>query len=195
MCTLAMPPLVAQVFVPLSTHSSGRLVVDGASADGADVDASVGLRGAERAELGVAGRAEHLRAPIADLLREFRCAANAAAASPVPMMDSADAGVAPEHLLERGRACPARSARPPAARRSRGSKADLRGLLDHRPRGFLALVPFGGGGPDDRGRELVQPVPRTCQVVAQLQREPGPSSGMPPPAQLSYSKVTSGYRP
>jgi hypothetical protein len=38
----AMPPLVIQVLVPLSTHSSVGLVVDGPGAHGADVGAGVG---------------------------------------------------------------------------------------------------------------------------------------------------------
>ena len=65
---LAMPPLVIQVLVPLSTHSSVGLVVDGPGAQRADVGAGVGLGHAEGRQLAALGGAEALRQPLADLL-------------------------------------------------------------------------------------------------------------------------------
>ena len=67
-CQSAMPPLVAHVFVPLMHPLVVGLEVDRPCLHRADVAARVRLRGAERAELGVVGRAVHGRDELADLL-------------------------------------------------------------------------------------------------------------------------------
>ena len=50
-------------------------------------------------------------------------------------------------------------------------EADLRGLLDDRPGGLLALVPLGGGGADDALGEAVGPVADVALVLGELERE------------------------
>jgi hypothetical protein len=76
--------------------------------------------------------------------------------------------MAPEHLLKRGqKAQPGRLARL-LCEEIGGVEAHLRSFFDHGPWGFLTLVPFGRGGPDDFGRELVHPVADLDNVVAQL---------------------------
>ena len=97
--TSAMPPLVAQVLVPLRTHSS---VASSYVARVRIAPTSLPASGSEEQnarELEVAGRAEHLRHPLADLLVGAVGARRPAAASAVPTMDEPDAGVAPEQLL------------------------------------------------------------------------------------------------
>ena len=50
-------------------------------------------------------------------------------------------------------------------------QADFGRLLDHRPRGLLALVPLVSGGADDLLGEAVHPVTHVALVLAQLQGE------------------------
>ena len=52
-------------------------------------------------------------------------------------------------------------------------QADLGGLLDDRPRHLLPLVPFGSGGPDDVGGEVVDPLLDLQLVLVELEREGG----------------------
>jgi hypothetical protein len=63
-----MPPLVARVFTPLSTHCR-RGAIDGAGPDRADVAARIRLGGAKRAQFHVSRAGEHLRTPLPDRLR------------------------------------------------------------------------------------------------------------------------------
>ena len=167
-----MPPLVAQAFWPLITHSSLGLVVLGGRADRRDVGAGVGLRGAEGAELDVVRRAEALRDPLAHLLRgslpEDRGDRERGAHD-----RHADAGVAPEQLLVGDRQRQAGLVGPELAHRFEAVEADLGGLLDYRPRGFLALVPLRGGGPDDALGEAVHPVADVLLILVELEREDG----------------------
>jgi len=84
-------------------------------------------------------------------------------------MDRAMPASPPEHLLERGeKAQPGRLSRL-LREKIGGVETHLRGLLDHGPRGFLALIPFGRRGPDHLGRELVHPIADFDHVVAELQ--------------------------
>jgi len=71
-------------------------------------------------------------------------------------------------------------------------------LLEHRPRGFLPLVPLRGDRPDHRRRELMQPVPHLNQVIPELKREASAVRVRVAHATLrasSYSRVTSWYPP
>ncbi len=68
-CTSAMPPLVIQVLVPLSTHSSVASSYTGAGPHAADVGTGVRLGHAEGGQRHLLGRAEALGQPFTDLLR------------------------------------------------------------------------------------------------------------------------------
>ena len=125
--TLAMPPLVAQAFWPLSTHSSGRPRRTWRAVRIArDVGAGVGLGGAEGGDRGLVGGAEALRDPLADLLG--RALAEDRGDGERGAEDRhADAGVAPEQLLvddrhASGRSGRRRTARCPRSRRGRSSR-------------------------------------------------------------------------
>ena len=116
---------------------------------------------------GIAGGAEHVGQEPADLFGS-PVARQRRRREPGAHDRQRDAGVTPEHLLERGQhAQPARFGRL-LREEVGGVEADLGGLLDHRPRSFLAFVPFGGGRSDDLGRELVHPIADFDHVVAEL---------------------------
>ncbi len=70
----------------------------------------------------------------------------------------ADSGVAPEELLVGDRQRQSGFIGPKLGQRLEAVEADLGRLLDDRPRRFLALVPFGRGGPNDALGETVNPV-------------------------------------
>ena len=82
-----------------------------------------------------------------------------------------DPGVAPEQLLVDERQHQPRLVEPELGQALVAVEADLRRLLDHRPRRLLALVPFGGGGADDVGGEAVHPVADVLLVLGELERE------------------------
>ena len=153
------------------------LVVLGDGADRRDVGAGVGLGGAERGDLGIGLAAEALRDPLADLLT--RALAEDRGHRERGAHDRhADAGVAPEQLLVDDRKLQARGIGEELGDALEAVEADLRGLLDHRPRRFLALVPFRGGGADDIGGEAVDPVADVLLVLGQLEREGGSVVGV-----------------
>src|SRR5205807_196033 len=70
----------------------------------------------------------------------------------------ANAGVAPEELLVDDREDDARGVSPELGDALEAVEADLRRLLDHRPRRLLALVPLRGGRAHDLLREAVDPL-------------------------------------
>ena len=121
------------------------LVVARAGAHRADVAARVGLGGAERRDLEVAGLAEHLRHPLADLL-VGAVGAHAGGGQGGADDGQADAGVAPEQLLHRDRDAEAGPVEALGGEEVQGVEADLGGLLDDRPGELLALVPLRAAG-------------------------------------------------
>src|SRR3954452_4779321 len=151
---------------------AGRLVELGDGADGGDVGAGVGLARAERADLGVVLRAVAARDPLADLL---------ARALPEDRGDRqrgahqrhADAGVAPGQLLVDDRQHQTGGVGEELRQALEPVEADLRGLLDDRPRGLLALVPLGGGRAHDVLGEPVGPVADVLLILVQLEAERG----------------------
>ncbi len=149
-----------------------RLVVAGRRAQGAHIRARVGLGDAERGDLDVVGRAEALRDPLAHLLG--RAGSEDARDRQRGAHDrQTDAGVAPEQLLVDDRHGQAGGVGPELAEALHAVEADLRGLLDDRPRRLLALVPLRRGGPHDAGGEAMNPVAHVALVLAELQGEGG----------------------
>ena len=164
--TSAMPPLVAQVLVPLMHPLVGRLVVAGAGAHRADVAAGVGLGGAERAEpAGRPGVPNISRHPLADLL-VGAVGAHAGGGQRGADDREPDAGVAPEELLHRDRDAEAGLVEALGGEEVERVDAGLGGLLDHRPGELLLLVPLGRGRADHVGGEGVQPVAELAVVGA-----------------------------
>ena len=164
MCTLAMPPLVAHVLVPLMTHSSvaSSYLARVMMAD--DVRAGARLRRAERREQRLVDGAEHLGQPLPQLLgRSGR--GQRRGGEPGAQDRQARCPRHPRTSPRRPSACRVRSARRPAWRRAPGVQADLGRLLDDRPRRLLALVPLRGRRPDDVRSEVVHPVPDLDDVV------------------------------
>ena len=86
----------------------------------------------------------------------------------------ADAGVAPEQLLVDDRQRQAGRVGEELRQAFEAVEADLRGLLDDRPRRLLALVPLVRGGAHDVRGEAVDPVADVLLVLGQLQREASP---------------------
>ena len=152
-----MPPLVIHAFVPLSTHSSCGLVVHGAGAQRRDVGTGVGLADAERAELHLARVAVALRHPLHHLLG--RSVATDSGSGQRRSHDGhADAGVAPEHLLDRDRQRESGGIAEGVEQELPAVQADLGGLLDDRVRELLALVPLVAGRTNDVFGEVVHPL-------------------------------------
>ena len=135
-CTSAMPPFVAHAFWPLITHSplasSNFAVVRTPETS----EPGVRLGGAEGGDLDVVRRAEAARDPLADLLAgalaEDRGHRERGAHD-----RHADAGVAPEQLLVDDRQRQARGVGEELRQPFEPVQADLRGLLDDRPRRLL----------------------------------------------------------
>ena len=172
--TLAMPPLVAQAFWPLITHSSLASSYLAVVRIAETSEPASGSEAQKAPELDVVRRAEALRDPLPHLLRgslpEDRGDRERGAHD-----RHADAGVAPEQLLVGDRQRQAGLVGPELAQRFEAVEADLGGLLDHRPGRFLALVPLLGGGPDDALGEAVDPLADVLLVLVQLERELGPA--------------------
>ena len=176
-CTLAMPPLVAHAFCPFSTHSS---LASSYLACVRSADTSEPASGSETQKapsFGSSARAVALRHPLAHLLG--RAGAEDAGDRERGAHDRhADAGVAPEELLADDRQGDAALVGPELGERLVAVEADLRGLLDDRPRGLLALVPLGGRGADDLLREAVDPVADLALLLGEVEGErPRPRLG------------------
>ena len=149
--TSAMPPLVAQAFWPLRTHSSLASSYLAVVRIAGDVGAGVGLGGAEGGDLDVVGGAEALRHPLDQLLG--RAGAEDAGDRQGGAEDRhADPGVAPEELLVDDREGEAGGVGPELGDALEAVEADLGGLLDDRPGELLLLVPLVRGGADDVSR-------------------------------------------
>jgi hypothetical protein len=155
---------------PVQHPLAGRRVIDRPGPDRPDVAARIGLGGAERAQLHLSRTAEHLRAPLPDLLGR-PVGHDGDRGQRTARQRQPDPGIAPEQFLERDR-----DAKPGFLQVLSGVEVqrvqpDLGGLLQHRPRGLLALVPLRGGRADHRRRELVQPVPHLHQVIPEFKGE------------------------
>ncbi len=168
--TSAMPPLVAQAFWPLSTHSLvassnfARVRIEETS------EPALGSDAQNAATFGSDSRAVALRHPLAHLLA--RAGAEDRGDGERRAHDRhADAGIAPEQLLVDHRQRDAGRVGVELAQRLEAVEADLRRLLDDRPRRLLALVPLGGGRAHDALGEAVDPVADVALVVGQLHRE------------------------
>jgi hypothetical protein len=145
-----------------------RLVVRRLGAHRAHVTSRVGLGGAERAELEVAGRAVHLRDPLHDLL-VGAVGPDAGGRERGADDGEPDPGVTPEQLLHADR-----EAEPGLVRRLgddevHGVQAGLRRLFDDRPGELLLLVPLGGRRPDHVRGESVHPLAQVEVVLAELE--------------------------
>ena len=147
------------------------LVVERAGAQRGDVGARVGLGDAERADLRVLRRAVALRDPLAHLLAACRWRRSPADRERRAHDRHADAGVAPEQLLVDDRQRQAGRVGVELGERLEAVEADLRRLLDHRPRRLLALVPLGRRGAHDVRGEAVDPVADVALVVGEIEVE------------------------
>ena len=91
----------------------------------------------------------------------------------------ADAGVAPEQLLDGDRQREPGRVADRVEQEVDAVQADLRGLLDDRPRELLALVPLVGGRADDVLGEVVDPLLDLQLVLVEGQREVGHGPKLP----------------
>src|SRR5258708_22735466 len=82
-----------------------------------------------------------------------------------------DARIAPEQLLPGDRDAEAAGLKPLLGEEIERVQADLRRLLQDRPRRLLALVPLRGGGPDHVPGEPVHPVAHLAHARIQVERE------------------------
>ena len=135
-----------------------------------DVGAGVRLRAAERRDLGVVDRAVALRHPLAELLGGAR-GEDPGHGERRAHDRHADPGVAPEQLLVDDREAQPTSVGPELREALVAVEADLRGLMDDRPRRLLALVPFRGCRADDPFGEAVHPLAEVLLVLGELERE------------------------
>ncbi len=167
-----MPPLVAQAFWPLSTHSSLASSYLAVVRIAETSEPASGSEAQKAATLGSSGVPKHcgIHSPICS---GVPCPKIAATASEVPDDRHADAGVAPEELLvgdrqrqaglvgpelaERLRSCRGRSWRPPGSPARASPRA--------RPTPTAA-------GPDDALGEAVHPLADVLLVLVQLEGEP-----------------------
>ena len=134
------------------------LVVDGLGAQRRDVGAGVGLAHAEGAELHVVGRAVALGHPLDELLGGA-VAHDAGRGQAAAHDGQADAGVAPEQLLDGHRhGQPGGVAEHGVGHEVEAVEADLGRLLHDRPRELLPLVPLLGGRADHGLGEVVDPL-------------------------------------
>ena len=165
-----------------------RRVVHGARAQRGDVGAGVGLADAERTELDVARRAVALGYPLHDLLG--RAVAGDPGGGEAGAHDRhADAGVAPEQLLDGDRQRqPGRIAHR-VHQEVDAVEADLGGLGDDGPGELLALVPLVGGGADDAFGEVVHPLLDLQLVLVECEGE-GHGLKLPPGNHTVYRRVT-----
>ena len=154
------------------------LVVHGPGAQARDVGAGVGLAHAEGAEGDLVGRAVALRHPLADLLG--RAVAGDPGGGEAGAHDRhADAGVAPEQLLDGDRQRQAGRVEQGGGHEVHAVQADLGSLLDDRVGELLALVPLAAGGTDDRFGEVVDPLLDLQLVFVERGRELGHDAKLP----------------
>ena len=168
--TSEIPPFVAQAFWPLSTHSPAassnfavvRTPETSEPAFGSDAQKAATLMSS------TVPKQRGIHSPICS---PEPCPKIAATAERGAHDRHADPGVAPEQLLVDDRQAEAGGVGEELGDPFEAVQADLRGLLDDRPRGLLLLVPLVGGGAHDVGGEAVHPVANVLLVLAQLQRE------------------------
>ena len=122
------------------------------------------------ATFGSSTRAVALRDPLAELLAGAR-GEDRGDGERRAHDRHADAGVAPEQLLVDDRQHQAGLVGVELRERLEAVEADLRRLLDQRPRRLLALVPLGRRRADDVRREAVDPLAHVELVLTELQRE------------------------
>ena len=147
----------------------GGLVVDGPGAQRRHVGAGVGLGHAEGAELHVVGGAVALRHPLHDLLGGA-VAGDAGGGEARAHDRQADAGVAPEQLLDGDRQGEAERVAHGVGHELPAVEADLGRLLHDRPRELLPLVPLLGGGAHDGVGEVVDPLLDGELVLVEVER-------------------------
>ena len=167
--TLAIPPLVAQAFWPLRTHSSlassYRAVVRIAETS----DPASGSEEQKAPTLTSSSVAEALRHPLDQLLGRAR-AVDPGDGQGRAEDRHADSGVAPEQLLVDDREGQPRRIGPELRDRLEAVEPDLGRLLDHRPGELLLLVPLVRRGPDHLLGEPVGPLPDVPLVLGELER-------------------------
>src|SRR5258708_19725372 len=89
-----------------------------------------------------------------------------------------DARIAPEQLLPGDRDAEAAGLKPLLGEEIERVQADLRRLLQDRPRRLLALVPLRGGGPDHPPAQPLHPLPHLPHPTLPLPTE----APLPPPS-------------
>ena len=152
-----MPPLVIHALVPLSTHSSlASSYTARVRSDDTSEPASGSLtQNAPSCDL--VGVAVALRDPLHHLLGRA-VAADAGGGERRTHDRHADAGVAPEQLLDGDRQGQPGRVAERVQQELPAVQADLGGLLHDRVRELLALVPLVAGGTDDVLGEVVDPL-------------------------------------
>src|SRR5215211_2995420 len=146
------------------------LVVACARPNRRDVGSGIWLRGTERPDPWILGSAEALRHPLHELVGRAggvdRRHGEGGAHDRHP-----DPGIAPEELLVDDRHREPCGIHPELSDALEAVEADLRRLLDHRPRSLLALIPFGGRRAHHPLGEAMDPVAHVALVLAQLEVE------------------------
>ena len=169
-CTFAMPPLVAQAFWPLSTHSSVASSYRARVRYPATSEPAWGSEAQNAASFGSDSSPKHSGthsascsgSPPREDARDGETGAH---------QGQGDAGVTPEQFLGGDRQRQPDRVGEPGREGLEAVEADLRRLLDDRPRRLLALVPLGGGRPDHVAGEAVHPVAQVGLVFVQFERE------------------------
>ena len=180
-CTSEMPPLVAQAFWPLSTHSPAASSKRARVRTAETSEPAFGSEEQKAATLTSSGvpKQRGIHSPICSGLP---CPKIEATARAVPMIDiPIPASPQNSSSLTIG------SVRPDGVGEELGQpfeavQPDLGGLLDDRPRRLLLLVPLVGGRAHDVGGEAVDPVADVLLVLGELEREdrpPGPRARRP----------------
>ena len=170
-----MPPFVAQAFWPLITHSPAASSKRARVRTAETSEPAFGSEAQKAATLTSSGGPEAARDPFADLLAgalaEDRRGGERGAHD-----RHADAGVAPEELLVDDRHHEPGRVGEELRQPFEAVEADLRGLLDDRPRRLLLLVPLVRGGPHDVRGKAVDPVADVLLVGVQLSEKAGASA-------------------
>ena len=167
-----MPPLVIHVFWPLRTHSSFASSYTARVFSPETSDPASGSLTQNAASASFVGRPEALRHPLHDLLGRA-VAEDARNAERGAHDGEADAGIAPEQLLVEHRHHQPGRVREGVRDEVERVQADLRRLLDDRPRGLLPLVPLVGGRTDDVLGEVVDPLLDLELVLVESEGEIG----------------------